>query len=412
MLKYLWGWIRGYVVITVFGKNKEQFLNLALQRNVDIYDVEWHDYDEPLLTAKVEYHEVGRLRHLARQTGCRFKLGKRRGLPFFYRHMKKRKMLALGLVIFCIGLYVLSGFVWYVKVTPKENIKHLDENQVLAQCEKYGIRAGVWGRSIDFDTIEKKLMLDIGELSWVSIERQGILVKINVAERDIWTEEEDRATVGAIWANRKAMIEEVLIKHGEAMVSPGDVVQKGTLLVSPLADGRADAIIRGRVWYEGYGECAMTETISRPDGDTRFQLYLLRPNARGVEPNVLKLWGREQTADVNKVSAKRQTVRPRLWGDLTLPLQFLVEEITPVEKVKITYDEATAKAKALAAARRSLRQQIGENNQLIEEKLEYHLVDGVCCMTVKWECKEEIGMRNYEGEPVKQPPKPQKAEEE
>ena len=49
-------------MITGFGKNKEQFLNLALQRNVDIYDGEWHDNDEPLLTAKVEYHEVGRLR--------------------------------------------------------------------------------------------------------------------------------------------------------------------------------------------------------------------------------------------------------------------------------------------------------------------------------------------------------------
>ena len=100
---------------------------------------------------------------------------------------------------------------WFVKVTPQEQIKHLDEDEVLALCEDYGIRPGVWGRNIDYDAIAKQLMIDVSELSWISIERRGTLVQINVAERDIWTEEEDNATVGAIWANRKAMIEEVLI---------------------------------------------------------------------------------------------------------------------------------------------------------------------------------------------------------
>ena len=34
--------------------------------------------------------------------------------------------------------------------------------------------------------------------------------------------------------------------------------------------------------------------------------------------------------------------------------------------------------------------------KLIEEKTDYKLQDGVCRITVKWECKEEIGMRNTE----------------
>lgn len=396
MLRYLWGWIRGYVVITIFGKNKEQFLNLALQQNLNVYDVEWQNGDAPRILAKVDYQEIGKLRHIARRTRCRFKLGKRRGFPFFYRYMKKRKMLAIGLLLFCVGLYVLSGFVWFVKVTPQEQIKHLDEDEVLALCEDYGIRPGAWGRNIDYDAIAKQLMIDVSELSWVSIERRGTLVQVNVAERDIWTEEEDNATVGAIWANRKAMIEEVLIKHGEAVVAPGDVVQKGALLVSPLADGRADAIIRGRVWYEGYGECAMTEEVKQASGDTKVQVYLLRPNAEGVEPSLLKLWGREHTESGKNLQVKRETVQPRVWGDIKLPFRLLLEWATPVRTVQVNHEEADAKAKALAQARNSLRQQIGENNTLIEETLEYHLVDGVCCMTVRWECKEEIGIRNLE----------------
>ena len=40
MLNYFIGWLKGYIVITILGKNKERFLNLALQQNIDIYDVE------------------------------------------------------------------------------------------------------------------------------------------------------------------------------------------------------------------------------------------------------------------------------------------------------------------------------------------------------------------------------------
>ena len=394
MLKYLLGWLRGYVIITIFGKNKEQFLNLALQQNIDIYDVEWQETEYSMIIAKVDYHDIGKLRKIRRRVGCRFKLGKRRGWPFFYRYLKKRKMLVVGFLIFCLGLYILSGFVWQVKVVPQENIKYLDEGEVLELCEEYGIKEGVWGRSIDYDAIEKRLVIEIPELSWVSLERQGILVKINVAEREVWTEEEENATVGAIWANRKALIEELLIKHGTAVVAEGDVVEKGALLVSPLADGKADAIIKGRVWYEGYGECAMKESRLQKTDETKVQVYLLRQNAEGVDASRLKLWGSISDKELKNCEVKEEVTQPRIWRDITLPLNFLIQWVTPVKTVEVTYTEADAKAKALSQARNSLKQQVGENNQLIEETVEYHLVDGVCTMTVHWECKEEIGVRN------------------
>ncbi len=396
MLQYFWGWLRGYVIITVFGPNKEQFLNLALQQELDLYDVEWREGGDPVLIAKVNQRHIGALRKIARRTHCRFRLGRKQGWPFFWRHLRKRKMLLSGFLLFCLGLYVLSGFVWFVRVTPQEKIQALDQQEVLEQAQEYGIRRGAWGRGLDFDTIEKELLRDIRELSWVSIQRQGILIRIHVAERDLWTEAEENATRGAILANRAALIEEVLIKHGTPQVQAGQLVQKGDTLVAPLADGKADAIIRGRVWYEGYGECALEQTRQKPDGDSYLQLYLLRPNAPGVEESRLKLWGKKAAAGETTVSSR--LVQPRLWGDRTLPLTFLIETITPLKTETIRYSEKEAKAKALAAARASLRQQIGEENQLIEETLDYHLKNGICTMTVKWECREEIGTRATEEE--------------
>ena len=402
MLRYLWGWLCGYVVITVFGKNKEQFLNLALQRNIDIYDIEYKEAAEPLVIAKVSCGDLRFLRTVSRKTGCRFKIGRRYGLPFFCKYLKKRKMLVLGMALFCVGLYVLSGFVWFIEVTPREQVKYLDENEIIALGEQYGIKKGVWGRNLDFDSIQKQMLTDIPELSWIAVERRGILINYNVAERDVWTEEENNATMGAIWANRKALIEEILIKHGTAAAETGQLVQKGDLLVSPLADGRADAIIRGRVWYEGYGECALKEVSQKPDGAAKKYVYLLRSNADGVDPSFLRLWGLgdwntdEAGSNGENLLIKTTKAQPCFFGRLTLPITFLVKEITPAKQVVREYTEEEAKSKALAEARKSLRQQIGENNTLIEEKTDYKLQDGVCRITVKWECKEEIGMRNTE----------------
>lgn len=398
MLKYLLGWLHGYVVITVFGDNKEQFLNLALQRNIDIYDVEWHEDGYSVIIAKVAYGDIGKLRQIRRKVGCGFKLGKRRGWPFFYRYLQKRKMLVAGFLIFCLGLYVLSGFVWQIKVVPRENIKYLDNEEILTLCEQYGIKKGVWGGNIDFDTVEKQLIMQIPELSWVSVEKEGILVKINIAERDLWTEDDENATVGAIWANRKALIEELLIKHGTAVVNEGDVVEKGALLVSPLADGKADAIIKGRVWYVGYGECSMNQSVLKKTENPQVQVYLLRHNAEGVDNSRLKLWGGIDETDLTEYSVEEEFAKPRIWGNIFLPVDVLIQWVTPVKAVEITYTEADAKAKALAQARNSLKQQIGENNRLIDESVEYALRNGVCTVTVRWECKEEIGVRNVSAE--------------
>jgi similar to stage IV sporulation protein len=392
VLNYFIGWLKGYIVITILGKNKERFLNLALQQNIDIYDVEQPEEQSNIIIAKACYRDLRRLRKIARQTHCHFKMGRRRGLPFAYGYMKKRKMLAIGLVIFCIGLYVLSGFVWFVEVTPREKIKYLDENEVISLAEEYGIKRGVWGRDLDFDAVEKELLKEIDELSWISIERKGILINFNVAERGIWTEEENNATMGAIWANRTALLEEVLIKHGQPMVEAGQLVHKGDLLVSPLADGKADAIIRGRVWYEGYGECAMSSEIQKTVEKPKKNIYIMGRDSE----KLLKIWGMEESSSDGNQKVEKTIIKPRLWQDITLPINFLVETVTPMETVTITMTEGEAKAKALAEARQSLRQQIGENNVLLEETIEYHLKNGVCTMSVKWECKEEIGMRNFE----------------
>ncbi len=385
MLTMFLSWLRGYVVLHISGGAPERLLNLALQRDIDIYDINWLTDD--LLEVKAAWRELGQLKKMAKVTGCNLKTRRSQGLPFVYRYLRRRKTLAAGVLLFALGLAGLSQLVFAVRIQPQEQLTQLETETVRLRAAELGLRPGAVWRLLDVDELAKQLKQDIEELSWVYIERQGTIMNIKIAERSIYPDELENATIGAIWANRNALIEDVLIKHGQAVVEHGDTVQKGELLVSPLADGRADAIIKARVWYEGYGEAPLQEQILRAATESR-SLYRLPKG----EAN-LQIWGFPPKAEgENMTIASEQSERLLAIGQIQLPLQ--VEKLTAQSCFWRTNTEAEAKAQALAQSTASLQAQIGQENQLLNEEVSYQLLEGgVWAATVRWECLEEIGER-------------------
>ena len=391
MLTIFLGWLRGFVVLHISGGGQERLLNLALQRDIDVYDINWLADD--LLEVKAGWREVGQLKKIAKVCGCNLQTRRNQGLPFVYRYLRRRKTLAAGLLLFALGLLGLSQVVFQVQVLPQESLMQLDTQTVLRQAEELGIKPGALWRRLDFDQLAEELKQDIEELSWVYIERQGTILNIKIAERSIYPEELENATIGAIWANRDALIEDVLIKHGQAMVQHGDTVQKGTLLVSPLADGRADAIVKARVWYEGYGEGALREEIVQAAEESRQIFSLSKGEAQ------LQIWGWPPKADGENMTLAREHFTREL------PLDWLLSsEQTPPLEVEVICaqtvfwrqnSEEEAKAQAMAQATASLQAQIADpNSQLLNEEVTYQLLEGdVWAATVRWECLEEIGER-------------------
>jgi similar to stage IV sporulation protein len=387
MLTYVLSWLRGYAVLHLSGGRQERFLNLALQRDIDVYDINW--LGEDLLEVKADWQELGRLRKIAKITGCEMQIRRSQGLPFACKYLRRRKAFVAGVLVFALGLAALSQLVFAVQVLPQENLEQLAADEVLQRAAEHGVKPGAIFRSLPIDEIEQQLKHEIPELSWVYIERQGVNVNIKVAERSIYPEELENATIGAILANRDALIEDVLIKRGYAEVSHGQTVHKGELLVSPLEDGRADAIIRARVWYEGYGEGVTREEVVEPLGESRFVYRLV--GADGGKS--LILWGVPPVVEGENSGVKSDVseVNIALRGE---NFRLQVEKLTPQISKFITHSEDEAKAQALEQALSSLREQIGDENKLLNQEVEYVLLDGdVWAANVRWECIEEIGVR-------------------
>ncbi|MBQ3199717.1 MAG: sporulation protein YqfD [Firmicutes bacterium] len=394
MLTVLWSWLAGYVVLHLSGGGQERFLNLVLQREIAVWDVNWLADD--VLEMKADWQQLKSLRKIAAITGCQMALRRRQGLPFALRYLRGRKTLAVGMLLFALGLFALSQLVFAVQVLPQETLHRLDTAQVQRVAADLGIKPGAVYRQLDIDEISRRIKAQIPEVSWVYIERSGTVVHIKVAERSIYPDELENATRGAIWANRDALVEEVLIKHGQAVAAHGDTVQKGDLLVSPLADGKADAIVRARVWYRGYGEGALQEEVVTPQGKPTCRYYLQKPDGA-----VLNLWGDEP--DVAGLAADEQILSettPYMLniGGMQLVLQRQVLQHRLVSQRQIS--EAEAKAAAYEQAKATIAAQQNPNSTLLNEEADYQLLEGgVWAVNLMWECREEIGV-HYQNQPA------------
>jgi len=275
-----------------------------------------------------------------------------------------------------------------VEVSPQEELQFLSRAQVLEVAEDLGLAPGAWAGQLDFDALALELNLRVPELSWVSLERQGTLIRIKVAERDIYSDAERSAEQGAIIAEKDALLEDVLIKRGRALVRAGDTVTKGTVLVAPDAEGKAEAIIRARVWYKGYGECALNSRTLQPVGETRLVVSLKKLSADGG-PYELRLWGRPFAEGF--ITSESEELRPHLFDLCELPLCFVLTENTPMVMETITLTDEEAKAEALAQAESSLRQQLGASAEILEQSAAPKKKGDLWTVDVVWECREEIG---------------------
>lgn len=385
MLNLFWSWLSGYVLLHLTGGGQERFLNLALQREIEIWDINWLGAD--LLELKAARPDLKELRRVGKICGCKLAICRSRGLPFTINYLRGRKTLAVGIMLFAAGLFALSQFVFAVKVLPQEELHGLDAARVESLAAELGLRPGALFARLDTDAIAAELKAGIPEISWVYIERDGTVANIKVAERSIYPEELENATRGAVWAGRDALVEQVLLKHGQPMAERGDTVRKGDLLVAPMADGRADAIVRGRVWYQGYGEAALEQEVITPDGRPAYLYRLTRADGQQ-----LLLWGQPpRQPEVNgQVGSRTADFTFNIFGT-AVDLQR--EELQP-EFITLRQLAGTeAKAAAYRQAEQTLLAQMGEGAERLNEEVDYQLLEGgVWSVNVTWECLEDIGV--------------------
>ena len=253
LISKILNYIKGCLTIIIDGLFPERFINICTRNNVPLWNIRRED--KTRISADMSIYDFKKIRKFGKKSRCRIHITKKYGLPFFLHRYRKRKVLAAGVAVFFILLHIMTRFVWIIEITGNEKISQED---ILTCAAQAGLYAGMKTSDVDSSEIQRRIMTDMDEIGFVSVNRTGTTVHIDIREREEKREHFDKDTPTNIVAAESGVIESTLVQSGSAVVTKGDVVYKGQLLVSGANDSKAygikysrsDAKIMARVWHE------------------------------------------------------------------------------------------------------------------------------------------------------------------
>ena len=226
MLLRIWTFARGYLVVKVIGFSPERFLNLCTNNNILIWDLR---KDKEGYYFKISIKGFKLIKPFVKKTNTRIIILDKIGLPFFFYKYRKRKLFFLGIGIFILFVYILSLFIWAIEING--NSTYTDE-MLLKYLSKNGYSTGIWKNKIKCSKIEKIILNDFSEVSWLSAEIQGTKLIINIKETLEHHSEVKENESCDIISDRNGIITSIITRNGTPQVVKGDVVTKGDILVS------------------------------------------------------------------------------------------------------------------------------------------------------------------------------------
>lgn len=220
----------GYASFEVTGGYPEKFINLSVKNNINLWDLKKEKGD---LSGKIIASDYKFLKKFAEQANSHIELKSKRGLPFITFKYKKRIGFIAGGLIFVAILWTFSMYVWSIKVAGNDTIP---TQEILKTMEELGVSPGSLKYRIDVPMVEQMSMMKLNNVAWMSININGscvnILIKEKVKTPEIFTEGEPCNIV----AREDGQIERLETYRGTPMVTVGDVVTQGQLLVSGVSE--------------------------------------------------------------------------------------------------------------------------------------------------------------------------------
>ena len=226
MLKTLWNYLKGYVIIELTSTTVERFLNMATFKQIEIWDIE---NIKGKTTAKISIKNYRKLKDIARKTNCKYKIVNKVGTPFFFFKYRRRKILFFGIPIILGLLYFLTSFIWAIDIIGYENIQH---DHIIEALESQNLTLGTFTRNINKHNIEEYLLNTFENMSFVNIDINGTRAVVTISENIPEAIIIDRTTPIQLVANASGIIYRIELSAGEALVIPGDIVKIGDILVT------------------------------------------------------------------------------------------------------------------------------------------------------------------------------------
>lgn len=280
------------------------------------------------------------------------------GFPSLLSRYKRRPGIAVGAAVFLLVIWFSTKIIWNIEIVGNSKI---DEETVTERLSGLGCSIGSFIPGIDFYGLCTDYLAKYSDTAWISVNILGNTAEVRLLESEGKSFQIDSSKPANIIASTDGLIEYVNTFSGASVVSDGDTVVKGQLLISGVVENkndfsnryvRADGCVMARTYHEISVDIPMVYEKRIYDGSPAKRTSV---NIFGTE---ISLGG----ADIDaSASVEAELVKDRLcvFGDIVLPITRYTTIFYPyrTEAAERTKEEADMLAQAEMAAR--ITEQLG-----------------------------------------------------
>ena len=242
--------LKSRFTVEIKGESPERFLNSAAFRGIYISDVQTIEGGLRVRLSRQAYDIMS----ADMPQGLTIEIVREHGAPRLLRRYRRRFLLFGGIPLAAAIIFMSTKVLWRVEIeggTPEL------QKQVALFMEEKGVVPGAYIGHIDQIRLKREAILAIDELMWLWVDIHGTTAKINVASRDMPPEITSREPANII-ALESGVVEKITAGEGVALVSEGETVEKGSLLITGVVESeRTETMFRhaqgevlARVWRE------------------------------------------------------------------------------------------------------------------------------------------------------------------
>lgn len=376
MFKKFFKFLKGYVIIEIYGRNAERFINICLRRGIEIHDT------KPLKNGAIQLsifrRDFCRLPSIAYKTKTKVRIKKKRGLYNIIDRYRKRGMFAAGFLAFLIFIAVSSQFVWVVEINGVESA---DYEKIIAALEENGVKSGARKKDLPpLGEIKKSILFKNDDIAWAWVYIEGAKARVEINEKIIPPQVIDKSTACSISARCEGVIKSITAKSGETLLKAGDAVSPGDVIIS----GRVGTYREGEPEKYIYVHALGTvEAYTNHTAEGDYKLYYESRTPTGDEKSFysLELFGKKFDLFGNKSISYEEFDKIENRHELSLPIfGYLGIALNSEKCAEVTVNrEPLSTDTALETARTELEEKISKElfagSRLQSSDISYETVD-------------------------------------
>ena len=228
--------LRGSCTVAVPPVHRTAAMNLCMQMGLQYANFVWRE--DGSIQFSCAAPSARRFLAACRARNIVAEIVAHRGIPKLLSRLRARVGLLVGAVL-AVTLIVLSGlFVWDVQVSGNET---LTEGDVIEQLRACGFGVGSYLPSLRIREVENRVLMASERIGWLSINTEGTVARVQIIEHvsgDVSGEDSYSKKPANLVAARDGQIEYLELLRGNSVVTVGQAVKKGELIVSGLYDSK------------------------------------------------------------------------------------------------------------------------------------------------------------------------------